>query len=362
MLSGLSASPLVNGLLAVLVSGVGLLALPARGRLGNLLQFTGLLLLLAIGLAPLKSAAAWLQIAAVWLTLAAVTLRGIGERMTLGDMQQRPPGEPGLPSLTLRSGREIGKLLGDLLTGLLFPLGRAALQFSVALLLLLLPLVPPLRLRRGGMSDMPPLPRPEPAAPLSPVAAVAPAVVAPAGARHPGQLLRPHGALLQGLLFGALFALLPLWIRRQAEGTCFDFGMVLTAYGLGRCLAPPLVARVCSRGVGRLITVRLSYAVMALLLLASQPLPGWGAVALFLPFGLCAALSDQLLLGATGTPAVVPPPRSERALAVGRLLGIVLMGSLTQSLGLGWALPLQSAAFLVAAVLPIAAPPRLVEA
>ena len=78
-----------------------------------------------------------------------------------------------------------------------------------------------------------------------------------------------------------------------------------------------------------------------LLLLAGPALPGWGGVILFVPFGLLAGLSDQRLLvglaGAEGTPDLMG---FERSAALGGLIGTLLMGSITQTIGLGWALQL----------------------
>ncbi|MFZ9346550.1 MAG: hypothetical protein ACO24A_05515, partial [Burkholderiaceae bacterium] len=95
--------------------------------------------------------------------------------------------------------------------------------------------------------------------------------------------------LLQGALFGALFGLIPLWVRQEGAGNCFDFAMVLTAYGLGRAAAEALQARL------RLAAAP-GYLLLAAGVAGTQVLPGWGAVLLFVPLGLLAASSDQRLI------------------------------------------------------------------
>lgn len=328
MLSGLTSSPLVNGLLPALCSGVALLSLgPDVGR-GYALQALALLLWIAVALHWMPDSG----VVPVLITLMATLLWALGRQWLLSGLHRHLLTGLALPLPLLGSGAEAGQLLGHLLTGLLFPLGRAVSQFAVALLLLL-----PLLFLRRHRGD-----------PVRP-ATVEPGVL-PQGPRDllPNRWQRQ--ALLQGLLFGALFAMLPLWVRRLSGGTCFDFGMVLTAYGLGRTLAPGLAAQAwasCPR-----VATTLPYPAMALLLLAASWLPGWGAVALFLPFGLLAGLSDQrLLAGRVAVDGIPDLAGFERSGSLGGLIGTLLMAGITQVTGLGWALPLQMGAFLLAALL-----------
>jgi hypothetical protein len=174
---------------------------------------------------------------------------------------------------------------------------------------------------------------------------------------------------LQGILFGSLFGLLPLWVRQLGGGSCFDFGMVLTAYGLGRLLAaagpagslpspPALVAAAAHPGPWRLHPARgLPYLLLAFTLAATQWLPGWGPLVLFLPMGALAALSDARLVATLDThpddSATDEPLRWQilaRSSGVGALAGSLLMGGTAQLLGLPLALPLQVLAFAAAAV------------
>ncbi|MCX5949474.1 MAG: hypothetical protein NTY67_15320 [Cyanobacteria bacterium] len=319
LLSGLNPSPLLNVLLPVLATVPLLLPLPQRLRLGYVIQISALLLLLAV-------ATPWAGRQVLW-PLAGVFLLVLGQQIGQSPLENQLQNSQAIPAAALRTSAEGGRLIGHLLTGLLFPLGKALLQFSQALVLLL-PLAPAML----GLAAVQPQPQ---------------ATVA-AEPEMPGSAALYLPSLLQGMLFGSLFALLPLWVRQEGAGNCFDFGMVITAYSLGRSAAAALASR------WRLATP-LPYLLLAVLLAATQMLPGWGAVGLFVPFGLLAGLSD----GNLGRSAPQPPDgrrRSkwlERSGSVGGLAGSLLMGLLAQVTALGVALPLQLVAFVAAAlVLP----------
>lgn len=319
LLSGLTPSPLVNGLLPALATLPLLLPLPQRVRLGYLVQLLSLLLLLAV--------AAGLPGRSVLAPLLAVALLAAGLRLAQDPLQRLLHARWAVPIGQLRAGAEAGRLTGNLLTALLFPIGKALLQFGTALVLLL-PLAPLVgALQAGG--------------PHREGADEDPADAAPATWR-----LEP-GGVLQGLLLGGLFALLPLWVRQQAAGNCFDFGLLLTAYGLGRTGA---------EAWGLRLPPRLPYLLMAAVLVATQFVGGWGAVLLFVPFGLLAAVADARL--ALGVDPAGDLQRNwsvlERSSALGGLGGSLGMGLVAQLIGLGASLPIQLAAFLgAAALLPV---------
>ena len=319
MLSGLTPSPLINGLLPAVVSAPLLLPLPSRPRFGTLLQLLAGLLLLAI--------AARLMPLPVLGTFSALLVLSAGAQLVDLPVQRQLNASAGVPMAVLRTGAEAGRLVGNTLAGVLFPLGKALLQFSQALLLLL-PLVALVSWLRPA------------SAPTAPIEAPSPARLEAA-------------PLLQGILFGALFGLIPLWVREQGAGNCFDFAMVLTAYGLGRAAAEALQAPL------RLAST-LAYVLLAAGLAGTQLLPGWGAVLLFVPLGLLASRSDQRLIQALG-PADDPALRAQRfnrSACLGGLIGSIAMGLAGQAVGLAGVLPLQLLAFLLAAVLI----PRLLPA
>ena len=322
MLSGLTPSPLINGLLPAVASAPMLLPFSARPRSGAALQLlAGLwLLLIAARLMPLPMA----------FTLAAVLLLALGCQLADLPVQRLLTGSVGVPMAALRTSAEAGRLVGNTLAGVLFPIGKTLLQFSQAILLLL-PLAALVTWLQAQYGDAD-----------SPV----PSMQAAAAGFQPA-------ALLQGLLFGGLFGLIPLWVRQEGAGNCFDFAMVLTAYGLGRAAAEALQGR-----------LRLGFAPGYLLLMAAlagtQLLPGWGAVLLFVPLGLLAACSDQRLMQALG-PAEDPAMRAQlfvRSACLGGLAGSLAMGLAGQVLGLPGVLPIQLLAFAAGAPLM----PRLLPA
>ena len=322
MLSGLTPSPLINGLLPAVSSAPLLLPLPSRPRFGTLLQLLAGLLMLVIAarLTPLP----------VPFTLAAVLLLAVGGQLVDLPVQRLLHGDAGVPMGTLRTSAEAGQLVGTILAGVLFPIGKALLQFSQSILLLL-PLAALVNWRRPSRF---------PAGPAHQPASAVPSGFLPA-------------ALLQGALFGGLFGLIPLWVRQEGAGNCFDFAMVLSAYGLGRAVAEPLQARL------RLGSTP-GYLLLAVALAGTQLLPGWGAVLLFVPLGLLAACSDQCLIQALGSaedPALSLQLFS-RSACLGGLLGSLAMGVLAQAIGLSGLLPIQLLAFVLAAVLM----PRLLPA
>lgn len=323
LLSGLTPSPLVNGVLPALATLPLLLPLPQRIRLGYVVQLLSLLLLLAV--------AAGLLGRSVLGPLLGIALLAIGLRLAQEPLQRQLHGFGAVPIGELRAGAEAGRLVGNLLTALLFPLGKALLQLgsAVVLLLPLAPLVGALQLQAGDH------PRPG------------------SSAEQSKEDLGPEPiGVLQGLLFGGLFALLPLWVRQEAAGNCFDFGLVLTAYGLGRTGA---------EAWGLRLPPRLPYLLMAAVLVATQFIDGWGAVLLFVPFGLLAALADARL--AVGMDPAGDLQRNwnrlERSSALGGLLGSLGMGLIAQVIGLAGSLPIQLLAFLGAgALLPLLQRPR----
>jgi hypothetical protein len=328
LLSGLTPSPLVNGVLPALATLPLLLPLPQRIRLGSLLQVLSLLLLLAV--------AAGLLGRSVLAPLLGIALLAVGLRLAQDPLQRQLHGRWGVPIGELRAGAEAGRLAGNLLTALLFPIGKALLQFGSALVLLL-PLAPLVgALRAGGHREE--HREGDAAAALTAVTAAATTEVEPAPWR-----LEP-GGVLQGLLLGGLFALLPLWVREQAAGSCFDFGLLLTAYGLGRTGA---------EAWGLRLPPRLPYLLMAAVLVATQFVGGWGSVLLFVPFGLLAAVADARLAHGVDPAGDLQQnwSRLERSSARGGLAGRLGMGLIAQLIGLGGSLPIQLAAFLGAGVL-----------
>ena len=149
-------------------------------------------------------------------------------------------------------------------------------------------------------------------------------------------------ATWQGLVFGAFFGLLPLWIRSIAKGNCFNFDMVLTANDIGRSLITA-----SSR--------RSSWSLFGLiggLLVAVQLLSSLIRTLLFVPLGGLAAVIDRQLVA-----RLQPTDPAEgwqvllRSGAIGGLVGVLAMESLAQMMGLPQALLAQVGLFLTAPLL-----------
>jgi hypothetical protein len=326
LVSGLNASPLINTLVMALLALPTLLPVPRRAAAGFWLQMLAAMLLLLVSLRITGRSVAW--------PLLAVLLFSLGGRIGSPPLQQSLLQRSQLPLQQLRLGSSLGQVLGNLLTGVLFPIGRATLQYTHALVLML-PLLP-LVTKASSPHDpsVAPIQDPGTAADAIPFRA---------------------GAILQGLLFGSLFGLLALWVRQVGAGNCFDFGMVLTAYGLGRTLAATALRPHLPAG--------LPYGLIAALLAATQipGLPGWGAVALFLPMGLIAAISDEQRVAILEQGSAGPQGWLilERSGALGSLLGSLGFGLISQGIGLSGILPLEVIAFgLVALLLRGRAPVR----
>ena len=312
MVSGITASPLLNTLLPALGALPFLLHLKRTAR-GYWLQIVGVLILLGVSLA-LKPMGEYKTLLLLG-SFAAVLLFQIGQEISALPLQRQLIDEAGSSMKRLRSSQEIGSLIGNLLAALLFP----ALRQFLPALVLLLPL---------AVVSSRPARRPR-----------------PTGAENSSSNPLPwnRSCVLQGLVMGGLFALLALWVREIDGGRCFDFGMVLAAYGLGRAL---------SRWTPRLPRW-LPYGLICILLLLTQAsVPPWFAVLLFMPIGVLTAVSDAALVERM-TPLGDEPMRWQvlvRSGAVGGLVGSIGLGLICQVLNLVVALPLVSAGFITLAI------------
>ena len=322
MVSGLTASPLLNSLLPAL-GALPLLVQLRRTPKGYGLQLLAVVVLiglsLAVGIESLDPTPLLVG------SFVAVLLFGVGQEMSSLPLQRRLLRRNSCSMLRLRRGQDVGALVGNLLAALLFPAIR---QFVPALVLLL---------------------------PLAGVAA-APTIQGSTSEQLSGE--PPSGehhipfdarCMLQGLVMGGLFALLALWVRQVDGGKCFDFAMVLAAYGLGRI------------GVGLIPAWHrsLGYLLMAALLLISQAgVPAWLAVLLFLPIGALAASTDAALVAQLKRLGDAPLRWQVmlRSGAIGGVVGSIGLGVICQLLTLSIALPLVVAGFLLLAITQLRAP------
>lgn len=312
MVSGITTSPLLNSLLPALGALPFLLHLKRTAR-GYWLQILGVVGLLGVSLAlkPMGDHKTLLLLG----SFAAVLLFEIGQEISILPLQRQLIVEAGSSMKRLRNSQEIGALIGNLLAALLFPAMR---QFLPALVLLL-----PLAVVSSQPASRP--------------------VPTPAANKSSQPIPWDRSCALQGLVMGGLFALLALWVREMDGGRCFDFGMVLAAYGLGRAF---------SRWTPRIPHWLPYLLICALLLLSQATVPPWFAVLLFVPIGALAAVSDAALVDRM-SPLGDEPLRWQvlvRSGAVGGLVGSIGLGLICQVLGLSVALPLVSAGFIGLAI------------
>lgn len=312
LVSGLSTSPLVNSVLMALATLPALLPLQ-RGTRGYLAQLVGVvgLIGLTLGQSSLRIPDAWL----VAPVLLAVLLFAFGQEISQLPLQRQLLPKAGATVERLRIGNELGAMAGNLLEAVIFP---AMAQFSSALVLLL-----PLGL--SSLQSAPPLD-----------------TTAEARSNHTPELVPfSRRCALQGVLFGSLFAVLPLWLREVCGASYFDFGLLLAGYCLGRSL----------NGLIPSWGNVLNYAAMAALLVLAEALGDSRVVAVFLPLGALAAASDVALV-ASMQPLGDAALRWEillRSGGVGGLIGSLGMGLLSQLLGISVVMPLQVGLLLVLA-------------
>ena len=312
LVSGLSVSPMVNSLLPAIAMLPVLLPLKRKSS-GYGFMLIALILLLIVGY--FQSIAIIDVQFLLFVSFFAIFLFGIGNEMSQLTIQRRVVIEKGLSIGRLRLSSELGSLTGNILTGILFPAIR---QYFPALLLLL---------------------------PLGKLAYAKKQEKAQVETMIPAKIEIPFSKLcvLQGLVFGSFFALLALWVRSIGEGNCFDFGMLLAAYGIGR-------------SVNRILPTfsqSIKYPLMATLLILTQFTSGIGSVILFIPFGALAASTDAALVEDMASLGDAPLRWQVliRSSSAGGLVGSLLMGMFTQLFGLNVGIVLQVFVFLVAMIL-----------
>jgi hypothetical protein len=304
-LSGLSSSPLINTLLPVFGTLPILFSFRRDVRAYGLEILSACILIIC---AFFQASGAVSDEGLVIAVLLGALIFGLGSELSQLPIQRQLMGFSGHSIKHFRLASEAGALLGFLLTALTFPASR---QFPIALLLLLPLLIwsPRRRTEPSDVNNNPP----------------------------------PHDWIcaLQGALFGALFGLLPLWVRVVDGGKCFDFAMVLLAFGLGRtaCTFAPAIH---SAWRYILMGVCLAFAVLA---------PGWLALIPFFPLGVLAAGSDSALvslLAERGDPSLCWQILL-RSSALGGLIGALGIGVITQILSLSIAIPCLIVGFAVMA-------------
>ena len=223
----------------------------------------------------------------------------------------------GIRFKSLQVFTEIGSLIGAVMTALIFP---AISQFIPAFFLVL------------------PL-----ASIISSINLQAPAVSADDVPTKSGFRINPL-CFLQGFVLGGLFAVLALWVRVIDGGKCFDFGVILACYFLGRGL------------VGFLPKLKLNhmYLIIFILLFLCQVIPlKWISALLFIPIGMLVNSTDLVIaLGFSEKGKLLEDWKSfQDQSAIGGIAGGLALGSICEVVGLGYALPIICFGFIVLSLL-----------
>ena len=310
MVSGLSSSPLLNGALPA-VAAVPLLLRQHRQINGYVLRIVGAILLIVISLIP--SGIDSIKSVLIAGTFLALFLHNFGKELSSVPIKQNLVEQSGTNMQSLRIVEDLGAVSGNLITALIFPAIRQFIPAS----LLLMPLTLGLPETRNFKA---------------------------AKQRHHESLPVHNLCLLQGLVIGALFALLALWVREIDGGKCFDFAMVLTAYQFGR----PFMLWIPK------MAAPLRYLMLLALILSSQMVTqAWLSVALFIPIGALVSSCERTLIDDMSQDSA--PTQSwqvlHRSSAIGGIIGSISLGVLCQFAGLDTALWVIGFGFLMLASL-----------
>ena len=316
MVSGLTPSPLINGLIPV-VAAIPILADIKERLEGYWLQVGSILTLLI---------ASWLftidginKIALVLISFSSIFLYGIGMESSTVPLQKNIISNSNIRLRTIQICTEIGSLIGAVLTALIFP---AVSQFIPALFLVL-PLATQSYKRNKGN------------------------ITTNSNSQHnhtsqPSLTLNPL-CFLQGFVIGGLFAVLALWIRVIDGGKCFDFGVILACYFLGKGLV----------NITPKLKLTYTYIIIFSLLIACQLIPmRWISVILFIPMGMFINSTDlSIALSLSNEGQLIEGWKSfQDQSALGGIAGSLALGSICEVVGLEYALPIVSSGFILLSI------------
>ena len=300
MVSGLTSSPFLNGLFPAVGALPALVNLGFR-RSGYWLQLLGVSLLLICSFFYGQSQIA--KIALIIASFLAIFMHGIGQEVSIVPLQKSIMASSGVSMRRLQIGQEIGVLLGNLMTAMLFPAVR---QFMPALALMF-PMAHFLHRssQASGVQES----------------------SAPVKKKSESNSL----CLMQGVVLGSLFGMLALWVREIDGGKCFDFAMVLVSYSVGRSLVafvPKMHA-----------SLRYILIVLLLVLIELIPIPVI-SILMFSMVGALVGASDFSLVERLESFGDLPSRWQvlQNSSAIGGLVGSFMLGIICEALGLNVAL------------------------
>lgn len=317
MVSGLTPSPLINSLIPV-IAAIPIL-IDIKERLGAYWLQAGSILALLV--------ASWFygdegisRGVLLSISFAAIFSYYLGIEASSIPLQKKLMSNTDVRLKTIQICTELGSLLGAALTALIFP---AVSQFVPALILVL-PLLIVVYRRKVHYPEI----NDSQASNVS----------------NDINLKFNKFPFLQGFVLGGLFAVLALWVRVIDGGKCFDFGIILASYFLGKALVSILPK----------IKLSLSYILVVCLLIAFQLITlRWMSVLLFVPLGMFINSIDLSIASSLCRDGyIIEGWKSfQDQSALGGIAGGLALGCICQFIGLEYSLPIVSSGFVLLSIL-----------
>ena len=317
MVSGLTPSPLINSFIPVVAAIPILINIKERLE-GYWLQVASILALLVFS---------WLygddgigKSALVVISFLSIFSYYLGIELSNVPLQKNIISKSNIRLRLIQICTEIGSLVGAILTALIFP---AVSQFIPAFVLVL-PLA--LYAYKAKVKSVNKMPNDE-----------------FTQSSNSNIALNPV-CFLQGFVLGGLFAVLALWVRVIDGGKCFDFGVILACYFLGKGLVE----------MAPKFNLRYAYMVVFSLLIACQLMPlKWISALLFIPIGMFINSTDLSIASALSEKEKLVEgwKAFQDQSALGGIAGGLTLGSICQVIGIEYALPIVSSGFVLLSIL-----------
>ncbi len=317
MVSGLTSSPLVNSLIPV-VAAIPILINTKETISGYWLQISSVLTLLIASWFYSESGINQSLLLAI--SFVAIFAYSLGLEISTLPLQKSLTSDSPTRFKNLQVCTEVGSLIGAIMTALIFP---AVSQFIPAFLLILPLTSIVFRTTRGGSLLTHTTTSNTPSADKT--------------------TLDPL-CILQGFVVGGLFAVLALWVREIEGGKCFDFGVILAAYFIGKALT----------SIAPRLSLSLKYLTIFFALVICQlTTDGWISTLLFVPIGMFVNSIDLSLAStlADKSQPIEGWKSFQDQSALGGIAGGLALGSLCTLIGLKYAFPVICIGFISLSIL-----------
>ena len=317
MVSGLTPSPLINSLIPVATAIPILINIKERLD-GYWLQVASILALLVFSWLYADDAIG--NSALVVVSFLSIFSYCLGIEFSNVSLQKNIISKSNIRFRLIQICTEIGSLVGAILTALIFP---AVSQFIPAFVLVLPLALYTYKAKAKYIHKIPDVEFTQ--------------------SSNSNIALNPL-CFLQGFVLGGLFAVLALWVRVIDGGKCFDFGVILACYFLGKGLVE----------MAPKFNLRYVYMVVFSLLIACQLMPlKWISALLFIPIGMFINSTDLSIASALSEKdKLVEGWKSfQDQSALGGIAGGLTLGSICQVIGIEYALPIVSSGFVLLSIL-----------